>query len=92
MDTIQQFCREQGISAISNVRENANGLLFCTFVSKNGKAENIYFSRRASERVTLGDKPQVIKEMYVTTAVNAGGESRLKIAIGGEYTNIADLF
>jgi hypothetical protein len=92
METIKEFCATNTISAISNIRENTNGLLYCTFVNKAGKAENIYFSRRATERVTLGDTPKVIKEMFITSATNAQGETRLKIAIGGEYTNVADLF
>lgn len=93
MQTVKEFCQTNGVSAISNVRSNANGLKYCTFII-NGTAENIYFSKRATDKVALDDKAKAIKDMFITLVeYDDAREARYKIATGGdEFTQVADMF
>ena len=92
---IKDFCSQNAVTQISNVRVNENGYPFLTFLSKafEGGAQNIYFSRAQAAKVHVAQTPKElgIAEYKVVTTSNAAGEERLKLTTS-EYANVEDLF
>ena len=81
---------------VNHVRVNANGFLFLTFISAANVAENVYFSKAATEQFAEG---QVVAKgffsnLMIWEGTNAAGEQRTKIALKGESLRIdlEDLF
>jgi len=94
MKTFAEFCQENGVTAVHGaVRVNTNNYPFIT-VLRGNDAENIYFSKNASNEVSEGsDVTSIAKQLFVTETVNAAGESRTKLSFNkGNYIDIADLF
>jgi hypothetical protein len=95
--SVESFMGDQGfISVIQTVRENLNGYPFVTFMDADNKAENVYFSKAASEDVAAGDSiARGFFDPYVMVlTANADGEARWKIATkgGSNRLEVADLF
>ena len=85
------------IRNISPVRSNTNGYLYCTVISADGRVQNIYFGQRSSEQVVEGERlsQQQLQSIELVAAVNAAGETRVKISLpgdAGDYTNVAAMF
>ena len=94
MQTFAEFCKENGVTSVHGaVRVNTNNYPFIT-VLRGNDAENIYFSKNASNEVSEGsDVTSIAKQLFVTETVNAAGESRTKLSFNkGNYIDIADLF
>lgn len=93
MQTLENFCLENGVSSISKVRSNVNGLKYSTFII-NGEAVNVYFSKRASEKVSVNGTAETFKTMLVSLVdYEDGRESRYKLSIGGDdFTSVGTLF
>lgn len=93
MKTLKEFCLNEGVSSISNIRENTNGLKFCTFII-NGESTNIYFSKRATSKVQVGQTAKAISEMFITLVeYEDQRDSRYKISVGSdEFISVKDLF
>lgn len=91
--SLKDFCLQNGVSAISNVRVNQNGLKYSTFIVGN-EAVNIYFSTRASERVSESDTPKSFKDMLIShVEYSDGREARYKLSVGSDnFISTADLF
>ncbi len=95
--SLQAFCQEMNVKAISPVRTNTNGYPFVTLISDkfDGGAQNIYFSVNKSAEVKADMQPAEwgAKDARVVETENEAGEARLKIAgSGSDYTDVADLF
>ena len=93
--TLSQWCQDTGVTAIGKaVRENTNGYLFITFL-RGSTAENLYFSKAASQKVAAGEETTpLLEELYVVHTQNALGEPRVKLSLGGEsnYIDVASLW
>jgi hypothetical protein len=92
--TIASWCAENNIASTSkSVRSNTNGYCYVTFINKENKAENVYFSQKSE--VGAGDL--VTKELFAQYEIghctNADNEIRIKlIRKGGDRVDVADLF
>ena len=75
------------------VRENANGYPFITFLTDKNVAENIYFSIKASERVSAGlevDAKFFSRNEFLFAEVkNQQGENRWKIIGKGDSNRLS---
>lgn len=93
MITLKEFCTQEGIGSISNVRKNTNGYPFVT-VLRGTDAENIYFSKKAALKVADADPIKgIAKDLFVVNTINSAGEERLKLTFTGEdYASVEDLF
>ena len=93
--TLSQWCQDTGVTAIAKaVRENSNGYPFLT-VLRGSSAENIYFSKAASQKVASGEETTpLLEELFVVHTQNALGEPRVKLSFGGEssYIDVASLW
>lgn len=91
--TLKEFVAQEGINAISNVRVNTNGYPFVT-VLRGSDAENVYFSKNASEKVDEGTTiKSIAKDLFVVSCTNAAGEDRIKLSFSGEnYESTDSLF
>ena len=95
--SVQEFCKANNFIQIGNhVRVNQNGYPYVTFINKDNRAENVYFSKKASETVGEGKAIQAgfFKPFNINPTVNETGEVRIKLGLIGESTrvDIADLF
>lgn len=82
---IKDFVQDKGyVQVIPEVRANANGYPFLTFVDADNKAENIYFSKSESEGLEKGQQldQDYIKSLRVAETSNANGEIRWKLTTG----------
>lgn len=72
------------------ISENTNGYPFITFINGANKAENIYFSKRASANVSAGMlvTPSLIADLQIATVTNANGEERVKLCGKGESNRL----
>lgn len=93
--TIRQFCKDNTVSSVSNVRTNTNGYPYMTFLSEKfeGGAQNIYFGKSTAQSVSANQTPRAInlQEFSIITTENEAGEERLKLSNNTDYTNIDDL-
>lgn len=80
-------------SIVPVVRENENKYPYITFIDKDNKAENVYFSKSASKHVAAGQP--VTKEMLAAHQVgyttNEAGEERIKLISNSERVAIESL-
>lgn len=95
--TILAFMNAQGFtSCVKEVRTNANGYPYITFINDENVAENIYFSKNASKLVTTGTAIArgFFTPFMAAQTTNAEGELRWKIVSQGESNraSIEDLF
>ena len=94
-ETFQSYCKRTGVTSINKeVNVNANQYPFITIL--RGKvSENIYFGKKSAAKVCLGtDVKSIAKSLFVSEAVNASGEIRMKLSFSGEsnYSDIDDMF
>ena len=81
--TVAAFCKEQGFSTlVPEVRTNANGYPYVTFITPDNNAENVYFSKEGSKSVAKGQPitKGFFKDRRVSLTENANGEQRWKIS------------
>lgn len=97
--SLSTIAKKGVISNVSEVRENTNNYPYVTFLStrKNETVStNIYFGQKSALKVSVGSKlsAEQIKNAQVVLSVNADGEERLKLSLGGQndYTNLASIF
>ena len=84
--SIKEFVKDNGFTTIANtVRKNRNGYPFITFINDDNEAENIYFSKKASEGLEEGQpvNKELFKDLYIAETENAEGEKRMKLCKGG---------
>lgn len=95
--SVKDFMVNNGfVSVYKAVRENSNGFPFITFITADNKAENIYFSKGASEMVAEGEliTKELIAQFQIAETTNASGEARIKLVRkgGSERLELSDLF
>ena len=73
------------------VRENTNGYPYITFITKDNKAENIYFSVKKSADVTAGTlvTASLMRDLQIAKVTNAQGQARTKLVGFGESQRIS---
>lgn len=81
------------VQIVPVVRVNTNGYPFITFIDKDNVAENVYFSKRASQAVAAGTP--VTKEMLAVYQIgittNEQGEERIKLITNSDRVELSDL-
>lgn len=92
--TIKEFVAKKGFTQIVPVvRVNENGYPYITFIDSTNKAENIYFSKAASQAVGAGtpvDKTMLgVYQIGMTT--NAAGEERIKLISNSDRVDLSSL-
>lgn len=92
--TLKEFCASKGFTQLApSVRVNENGYPFITFIDANNVAENVYFSKAASQAVAAGtpiDKAMLsVYQIGVTT--NADGAERMKLITNSDRVDISSL-
>ena len=92
--SIKDFAKMKGFMQLAPaVRINTNGYPFVTFINEKNEAENIYFSKAASEQVAEGtpvDKALLAKHQIGIT-INAEGEERVKLISNSERVDLFSL-
>lgn len=80
--SVKEFATERSFkSIVPTVRANENGYPYITFIDKDNKAENIYFSRAAAQAVPAGtvvDKA-MLEKYQIGFTTNGEGEERVKL-------------
>lgn len=81
-ESVKEFAKSKGfVSIVPTVRANEHGYPYITFIDKDNKAENIYFSRAAAQAVPAGtvvDKA-LLEKYQIGYTKNAAGEERIKL-------------
>lgn len=95
--SVKDFMKSNNFTQVhKEVRANTNGYPYITFIDSKNVAENIYFSKGASEQVSEGQeiKKGFFDNFLVATTTNATGEERIKIVRSGDSTrlDVEDLF
>ncbi len=98
--SVKSFMASNGyVQVVNHVRENTNGYPFVTMINSANVAQNVYFTKAATEKglVKTGDK--VIKGFFTNlvmyeVALNETGEMVWKIGGKGESQRVelSDLF
>ena len=90
--SLREFCTSKNFVEIhKSVRENTNGYPFVTFMDKNNKAENIYFTKSQSANFAEGMllTPSIMKDLQIAVVKNAQGEERIKLCGKGESNRLS---
>lgn len=92
---VREFCKERGFTqAAPKVRVNQNGYPFVTFINpskpKDEQAENVYFSKAASQLVAEGDvvTKDMLNNYQVGFTTNGEGEERIKLISNSERVEL----
>ena len=95
VSSIKEFVKHKSfVDVAPTVRNNINGYPFITFIDDKNVAENIYFSKAASEKVDAGtpvDKA-LMSQHQIAITKNAAGEERVKLISNSERIALSDLF
>lgn len=93
---VQDWMKSKGfVSVHKSVRTNENGYPYVTFINADNKAENIYFSKSASENYSTGTPIQkgFFDKLNIADTTNAAGEIRTKlVSTEGLRVTMEDLF
>lgn len=94
VESIKDFAKSKGFMQLAPaVRINTNGYPFITFIDSNNVAENIYFSKSASEAVAEGtpvDKA-LLSRHQIGITTNAEGQERIKLISNSERVDLFSL-
>lgn len=81
--TVQEFCATNNLVEVAKqVRENANGYAFITFIDSNNVALNLYLSKSLCEEIAVNTPitKGFFSNKVVVKTENAEGETRFKLA------------
>jgi hypothetical protein len=84
--SVLDFFKASNITQVNPVVDtNVNGYPFITLINADNKAENIYFSKRASSSYPKGTPiaKGFFAELQFVESVNANGETRIKLSLKG---------
>lgn len=94
--SVKSFFQERGFVEVNkHVNQSELGRPFITCIDGNNKAENIWFSTKASAFVQKGDviNRELMDKLNIWHGKNADGENRTKFCLKGENrTSVEDLF
>lgn len=94
---VQDFMSQFGyVTVVNKVRENSNRYPYVTFINGANEAENIYFSKNASEKYEA-DEPigrGFFDDLQAAETTNRAGEKRWKLVSKGTGMRVeaSDLF
>lgn len=91
--SVKDFMRSNGFTQVHNeVRQNSNGYPFITFINGKNEAENIYFSKKASELPQAKLGTPITKGYFeafnVAETTNEKNEKRIKIVSVGSSSRL----
>lgn len=92
--SIKDFAKYKGfINIVPRVRTNTNGYPYVTFLNEKNEAENIYFSKKASEQVAEGTPvdADLLARHQIGITNNAEGEERIKLISNSERVDLFSL-
>ncbi len=92
--TIKEFASAKDfVNIASAIRVNTNNYPFVTFIDSKNVAENVYFSKKASELVAEGQAitADFLKGFQIGYTKNEAGEERVKLISNSERLVLADL-
>ena len=96
VQSVRDFMLERKfVSVHKTVRENANGYPYVTFIDKDNKAENVYFSKSESNNYSAGKEiaKGFFDKLQIGETENAEGEKRMKlVGTGSLRVTMEDLF
>jgi hypothetical protein len=86
---LASLVKNRTISSISKLHFNTNGYPFVTMLTKDSKAQNLYFGIKSSQIIggNYGEGDTIIKELInadIVQTENAQGEIRYKLSLPGE--------
>ena len=97
--SLKSLALQKVFSAVSALRLNKSGYFFVTLTAKDGKANNVYFSKTSDAYLKAnyeaGEKiDMLLAKSSVFATENADGELRHKLVLdnASEYTSVADIF
>lgn len=93
ISTVLNFSKSKGFVSINpQVRINTNKYPYLTFLDKEGKAENVYFSKSSAGRVAEGQflGKDDFKALSIAEVKNEEGEDRMKLTFSN-YVSIEDM-
>lgn len=93
--SVAEFCKSRNlVEIVPHVRMNASGYPYVTFIDRDNKAENIYFTINASGTVEENmDLKLIAHDLQVVFVKNADGEDRIKLSRKSvSRLSVADLF
>lgn len=85
---LKSYAVTQGVAVIKPVAINKNGYPFVSLIMEEKGADdkhlckNIWFTKRASKEVVLGDKVKDLPPLFILEVVNDNGEPRTKLDFG----------
>ena len=94
IQTIKEFVAAHSFTQIvPKVNTNVNKYPFLTFINKDNKAENIYFSKASSAKLKDGDMvtKELLSQHQIAVVKNAAGDERIKLVSNSERLELADL-
>lgn len=91
--SLKQFCSDKGFTQIThqNIRANASGYPYITFVTKDNVADNVYLTKNTAAKVAEGDpiNKDLLKGLSaVFVEYTDGREPQWKLTTGAESQRI----
>lgn len=80
--SVKEFVKSKNfVSIVPSIRTNTNGYPYLTFIDKDNKAENIYFSKASSENLADGVvvNKDFLSTFQVAVTLNADNQERIKL-------------
>lgn len=92
--SVKEWAKANGFVQMNpTIKTNEKGYPFVTFINKENKAENVYFSKKASVGLKSGDDAiALVKSHNIAHTLNAAGEKRTKLVGTGERVDLDGLF
>jgi len=98
--SVKSFMESNGyVQVVNHVRKNTNGYPFVTMINANNEAQNVYFTKAATEKSLVAPGDTVGKGFFADlvmyeVALNETGEMVWKIGGKGESQRVelSDLF
>jgi hypothetical protein len=93
--SVAEFCKSRNlVEIVPQVRMNTSGYPYVTFIDRDNKAENIYFTINASDTVEENmDLKLIAHDLQIVFVKNADGEDRIKLSRKSvSRLAVADLF
>lgn len=94
--TVRDFMISNKLAVHNEVRANANGYTYLTFINSDNVAENVYFAKTIADQYPVGTAiaKGFFEGLQIGFTTNASGEERTKIIpIGsGSRLSMDDLF
>lgn len=95
-ESVKDFMTSKNFTQVAKtIRENSNNYPYITFIDKDNKAENVYFSKNLSKKYIAGEiiEKGFFDNIQIGYTKNAEGEIRTKlVSKESNRLDINDLF